>query len=125
MDTSSSHCSKPKYKLVFSCSGAADVGAISDRAARQLKDEKAASMCCIAAIGAEIPEILETTSNAAAILAIDGCDKNCARIILEKAGFTDFQHMQLEELGMKKGESPVTEERVEQAVVEARKRLSA
>lgn len=125
MDTQSCQCSKPKYKLVFSCSGAADVGAISDQTARALKEEKTASMCCIAAIGAEIPDILETTRNAVDILAIDGCDKDCAKTILNKAGFTNIKHLQLETLGMKKGESPLTKERVEQSLIAARKLLTA
>lgn len=125
MNTQTCQCSKPKYKLVFSCSGAADVGAISDQVARKLKEEKTASMCCIAAVSAEIPDILETTKNAMDILAIDGCDKDCAKIILNKAGFTNIKHLQLETLGMKKGESPATKERVEQSLIEARKRLTA
>ncbi len=125
MNSQTCQCSKPKYKLVFSCSGAADVGAISDHTARELRDEKTASMCCIAAVGAAIPDIVETTRNAADILAIDGCEKECAKIILNQAGFFNIKHLQLETLGMKKGESPVTEERVEQSLIEARKLLTA
>lgn len=125
MSSSDCGCSRMKYKLVFSCSGAADVGAISDQTARKLRNEKTASMCCIASVAAEIPDILETTRNAEDILAIDGCDKDCAKIILNKAGFPNFKHLQLETLGMKKGESPVTEKRVEQSLLEARKLLTA
>lgn len=58
-------------------------------------------------------------------IAIDGCDKDCAKIILNKPGYTHIKHLQLGMLGMKKGESPVTEERVEQSLVEARKLLTA
>ncbi len=124
MDTKACQCSKIKYNLVFSCSGAADVGAISDQTARKLKEEKTASMCCTAAVGAEIPDILETTKNAMDILAIDGCDKDCTKIILNKLGFTNIKHLQLETLEMKKGESPVSQERIEKALTEARKLLN-
>ena len=51
-------CGKISYNMTFACSGAADVGAIADQAARKLSKEKTASMCCTAAIAAEIPEIL-------------------------------------------------------------------
>ena len=41
--------------MVFSCSGAADVGAISDLAARRIQRERQAFMCCTAAIAANVP----------------------------------------------------------------------
>lgn len=120
MSTQDYNSGEVKYSLVFSCSGAADVGKIADQAARKLSQEKTASMCCIAAIGADIPEIIDTTRKADKILAIDGCPKDCARIMLEKAGFTGIKHLQLETLGMKKKESPLTEERVETVLKHAR-----
>ena len=57
-EQTSNCCGSPRYNMVFACSGAADVGAISDRAARRLAREKTASMCCTAAIGADIPDIV-------------------------------------------------------------------
>lgn len=107
--------------LVFACSGAADVGAISDRAARRLSAEKSASMCCIAAIGADIQEIVAKARSAGAIVAIDGCSLECAKKVLEQGGFQGFAHVQLEDMGMGKGKSPVTDERVETVAQEARK----
>ncbi|MBZ0257470.1 putative zinc-binding protein [bacterium] len=120
MSSSGCGCGRMKYNLVFSCSGAADVGAIADQTARRLAQEKTASMCCAAAIGASDQEIMDIARNAEKVLAIDGCDKDCARIILEKAGFSNVRHLQLETLGMKKKESPVTEDRVENALKSAR-----
>lgn len=38
-------------RLIFACSGAADVGAIADQAARKLTREKVGSMFCLAGIG--------------------------------------------------------------------------
>lgn len=113
-------CGRVKYNLVFSCSGAADVGFISDQTARALSKEKTASMCCVAAISAAIPEIVDMARNADKILTIDGCSKDCARIMLENAGLTNIRHLQLETLGMKKNESPLTEERLETALKNAR-----
>ena len=125
MSSQGCSCGSMKYNLVFSCSGAADVGAIADQTARNLSKEKTASMCCAAALGAEISEILDIARNAERILVIDGCPKDCAKIILEKAGFTNVKHLQLETLGMKKSESPFTENRVETALKGARLTLFA
>jgi uncharacterized metal-binding protein len=105
-------CGKVQYNMVFACSGAADVGAVSDQAARRLAREKTAMMCCTAAIGAQIPDIVEKARGASKTVVIDGCDKECAREILEKNGFSGFAHVQLEALGMEKGKSPVNEARV-------------
>ncbi|MBI1387177.1 MAG: zinc-binding protein [bacterium] len=120
MSASDCGCGRMKYNLVFSCSGAADVGAIADQTARRLSHEKTASMCCVAAIGAGDEEILDIARNAEKILAIDGCSKDCTKIVLDKAGFSNVKHLQLETLGMKKKESPLTEDRVEAALKSAR-----
>ena len=59
--------SQPTYgcsgrpKLVFACSGAADVGEIADRAARKLNREGTGKMFCMAGLGGRISGILKTT----------------------------------------------------------------
>jgi len=55
--------------LVFACSGAADVGAVSDLAARELTAQGAGKMYCLAGIGGRVPGILKTTSEAEKIRA--------------------------------------------------------
>jgi len=99
-------------KLIFACSGAADVGAISDQAARKLTREGAGKMYCLAGIGGRISGILKTTEAAARILAMDGCPLNCVKNCLEQAGFTKFEHLQLADLGLEKGKSPVNDENI-------------
>jgi len=99
-------------KLIFPCSGAADVGAISDQAARQMTRDGAGRMFCLAGIGGRVEPILDTTRAAAKILVIDGCPQECARKTMEQAGFTNFQHLQLANLGLEKSSSPSTAERI-------------
>lgn len=111
-------------KLIFACSGAADVGHISDLAARKLTAEGAGRMFCLAGIGGRVSGIMATTAAAAAILAIDGCPLDCAKKSLEEARFAGFEHIRLSDHGMEKGKSPATEERVEQVVSLARTRLA-
>lgn len=112
-------------KLIFACSGAADVGHASDLAARKLTAEGAGKMFCLAGIGGRVSGIMETTKAAAAILAIDGCPLDCARKTLEEAGFTEFEHLRLSDLGMEKGKSPATEELVNKVASRGRMRLTA
>ena len=99
-------------KLIFACSGAADVGGIADQAARKLTRDGAGTMYCMTGIGGRVPGIMKTTEAAAGILAIDGCLLDCARRCLEEAGFTKFQHMRVTDLGLGKGTSPATDENV-------------
>jgi uncharacterized metal-binding protein len=99
-------------KLIFACSGAADVGAIADQAARKLTRDGAGKMFCLAGIGGRINGIMKTTESAGKILAIDGCPLNCVKACLEKAGFSKFAHFQLADLGLEKGKSPANEENI-------------
>ncbi len=114
-------CAAPT--LIFACSGAADVGAISDRAARTLTANGAGKMYCLAGIGGRVPGILKTTKEAEKILAIDGCPLDCTKLSLEKAGLTEFEHMTVTDLGLEKGNSPATEENIATVVHAALSKL--
>lgn len=111
-------------KLIFACSGAADVGHISDLAARKLTAGGVGKMFCLAGVGGRISGIMATTQAAAAILAIDGCPLDCGRKTLEEAGFQELDHLRLTDLGMEKGKSPVTDERVDKVVAQGAQRLA-
>jgi len=108
---SSCACSK-RQRLVFACSGAADVGAVADLAARRLAADGTAAMYCLAGVGGRVPAILKTVASAERVAAIDGCPLDCARKSLEQAGFSDFGHLRLTDLGLEKGKSPATEANV-------------
>ena len=105
-------CSCGGPKLIFVCSGAADVGAIADQAARKLTRDGAGKMYCMAGLGGDVGPIVETTRKACAILAIDGCDVDCVKKTLERLGFKDYLHMRVTDLGLEKGSSPVTDESI-------------
>jgi len=110
--------------LIFACSGAADVGRISDLAARKISAEGLGRMFCLAGIGGRVSGIMASTQSARAILAIDGCPLVCAKKTLENAGFGNFEHLQLAELGMEKGKTAATDEAVAKVVSAARARLA-
>ena len=110
--------------LIFACSGAADVGAIADRAARRLTKDGVGKMFCLAGVGGRVSGIMKTTEAACKILAIDGCPLDCVRNCLEQAGFTKFEHLQLAEIGLEKGQSPVSDDAVGKVAAKRRQMLT-
>lgn len=110
-------------KLIFSCSGAADVGELADQAARKLSRDGAGKMFCLAGIGGQVSGIVKTTEAASSILAIDGCPLGCAKKSLEVAGFSKFNHLTLSDHGFEKGKTEVSQEAVENVVGHAKKYL--
>lgn len=105
--------------LIFACSGCADVGALSDQAARKLTREGKGKMACLAGIGARISGIVKSTEAADKILAIDGCPLDCSKKMLEGAGFKIFQHLRLSDHGFEKGKTEVSEASVAVAAAKA------
>ncbi len=106
----------PAPKLIFACSGAADVGEISDRVARGLTKEGKGKMYCLAGVGGRVADILVNVRAAQKILTIDGCPTECAKQTLLQAGFSGFEHLQLKDLGLEKGKSAPTSENIQVAV---------
>ncbi len=107
-------------RLVFACSGAADVGEISDKVARKLMKEGHGGMFCLAGVGGQVQAIVNKTKAASHILAIDGCSLDCAKMTLEQIGCTGFRHVRITDLGMEKGKTPATDENVERAAAAVR-----
>ncbi len=68
-------------------------------------------------------EMIEKTEEASKILAIDGCETACAKNTLEQAGFTNIEHTIVTDLGMEKGNTPVTAESVARVVGKAAEKL--
>ncbi|MBP7161969.1 MAG: putative zinc-binding protein [Candidatus Omnitrophica bacterium] len=100
--------------LIFPCSGAADVGDLSDRVARKMAQCGQAKMFCLAGIGAHVPGMIESAKAAKKIIAIDGCQVLCSKKILEHAGFTPIS-FNLKDLGFEKGTTQVNDENIKKA----------
>jgi uncharacterized metal-binding protein len=113
-------CSKtPSAKLVFACSGAADVGALADQAARQLAKAGKGKMFCTVGLGGKVEPILETTRAASTILAIDGCPLDCTKRSLAEACFDECLHLRVTDLGMTKGETEISDANVSKVAEQA------
>ena len=106
------HGTAEDLKLIFACSGASDVGHLTDLAARAAAKDGAGKMYCLAGIGGGIDDMLAKTRSSERLVVLDGCEQECARKTLAKAGFSGFGHLKLAELGFAKGQSPATPERV-------------
>ncbi len=114
-------CGGPK--LIFACSGAADVGALSDQAARKLTSDGVGQMFCLAGIGGRIEAIMQKSKTASQILVIDGCGLDCAKKTLANAEIHNFEQLRVTDLGLEKGKSPVNEENINKVAIRGRKIL--
>lgn len=110
----------PKLVVIYACSGCSDAGELADRTARTLSQQKVGEMSCLAGIGGRVKPLMNKAERAERILVIDGCPLNCARHTLENAGFEEFKHLQLQNLGFRKGTCPPTSERIDTAVKAAK-----
>ena len=111
-------------KLVFPCSGASDLGGLSDRAARQMTLDQTGKMYCLAGIGGRVEVILANTKAAARVLVIDGCKEECARKTMKLAGFKNFQHLKLTDMGFEKGKTRVTDACIRQVAAKGAELLT-
>ncbi len=67
---------------------------------------------------------MDKTKAASRILAIDGCDLDCARRTLQEADIKNFSHLRVTDLGMEKGKTAVTPDTVAQVTGKAESLLS-
>ena len=112
-------------RLIFACSGAADVGAVADQAARKLGRAGVGSMFCLAGVGGRVAPIMEKTMSASKILAVDGCPLSCVGETLKQAGIEQFEHLLVTALGLEKGNTPVNDESIEKVAACGREKLNA
>ncbi len=99
--------------LIFPCSGAADVGEISDRIARKLTRDGIGKMFCLAGIGAGLSGFVGSAKAARMNITIDGCAIACSRKIIESLGL-EPQSFILTDMGLVKGKTPVEDNVIEE-----------
>ena len=102
--------------LVIACSGAADVGYLSDQVARRLSRNKVMKMNCLALVASCSDEkINEFKQNN--FLVIDGCSEDCAKKIMKQKGISDYNYLRITDLGYEKGKTP-TDQKTVKAIYE-------
>ncbi|HPM23841.1 MAG TPA: putative zinc-binding protein [Phycisphaerae bacterium] len=99
---SGSCCGGNGETLIFTCAGAAYSGQVANRTGVQLMEQGAGSLFCIAAVAAGIDQKMERARHAGTRVALDGCEDQCVRKTLEKAGLSADVHVVLTEMGVEK-----------------------
>jgi len=107
------NCGCGGTRLIYACSGCADVGEAADRAVRMISKTGKAKMSCLAGIGAGLDGFIKSAQAACGNVVVDGCGVACAKKTLEKHGVA-AQSFVLTEMGFVKGETST-----EKAVIDA------
>lgn len=96
--------------VVLTCAGDSDVGKLSRAVGHKLCVSSGGS--CRVASSEDIPQIAEILRGRG-ILAIDGCGKACLRAALERQGLDAYTHLDLGDLGLSKGHTPLDQATVD------------
>ncbi|MBN2547051.1 MAG: putative zinc-binding protein [Spirochaetes bacterium] len=102
-------CGSDGVKLIYTCSGAANTGYLSDSIARKLKSQGIGNMTCLAAVGANLSGFIESAKCAQKNIVIDGCPVACGKHIFENHKLP-YEHYILTQFGVEKGKTIITEE---------------
>ena len=97
----------PDNALFVCFGGMSNVGTLTGlaglQAVRQVEPGKA-GIFCLGGLPTQSQSVLDKTRAAQRIITVDGCPLNCARKIVEQAGFTPYKTINLvEDCGIKKG----------------------
>jgi len=76
-------------------------------------------MYCLAGVGGDVDMIVSNTRAAERLVVIDGCENDCAAKLLRRAGFRQFGHLRVTDMGLEKGQSPLTNEAVDRVATSA------
>lgn len=103
---------------VVACSGASNVGQIANQAAIGLAKEKAAGFFCLAGVGGHINGMVKSAREAGIMIAIDGCQVQCAAKTLQHAEIEPAIQIVVTELGIEKSPDLAPDEKACSKVIE-------
>ncbi len=116
-------CAPNKNTMILACSGASNLGQLSNQAAVELAREGFGKMFCLAGIGAHLSGFVQSAKDVPAMVAVDGCSVGCAKKILEHAEVPLRAYFTISDLGIEKNTDTNLQraevERVKTAVKEA------
>ena len=79
-------CQSSNNVMILACSGASNVGQLSNKAAIELTKEGYGKMFCLAGIGGQLSGFVQSAKDLPNLVAIDGCQVGCAKAILDQVG---------------------------------------
>ena len=88
--------------MILACSGASNVGQLSNWAAVELTQEGFGKMFCLAGIGGDLSGFVQSAKDTPRMIAIDGCEVGCTKATLERAEVPLKDYIVLTELGIVK-----------------------
>lgn len=109
-------CGRANTTLIFACSGASNVGQLSNGLAVLLAREGHGKMSCLAGVGAHLSGFVVSAKDCPRLVAIDGCEQHCALKLLRHVEAEPHLHLTLTERGFVKQHGiPVSDEDLERA----------
>jgi uncharacterized metal-binding protein len=91
--------------MILACSGASNVGQLSNRAAVELTQEGFGKMFCLAGIGGGLSGFVQSAEDAPRMVAIDGCEVGCAKAIFEGSRIPLKDYIVLTSMGIEKNKN--------------------
>ncbi len=88
--------------MLLACSGASNVGQISNQAAVELTQEGFRKMFCLASVGGHLSGFVRSAKDVPEMVAIDGCEIGCTTAILTHADVPIKGYLVLTGLGIEK-----------------------
>jgi uncharacterized metal-binding protein len=88
--------------MILACSGASNIGQLSNQAAVELTREGFGKMFCLAGIGAHLSGFVQSAKDVPSLAVIDGCGVGCAKKILEHAEIPLQSYIVISDLGIEK-----------------------
>ena len=95
-------CTKNGNIMILTCSGASNVGQLSNQAAVELTQEEFGKMFCLAGVGGHLGGFVQSAKDVPEMVAIDGCETGCAKAVLEHAEVPIKKYLVLTDLGIEK-----------------------
>lgn len=94
-------CTAASDRFVVACSGASNVGQVTNLLAIKMTQQGIARMTCLAALGAHLPAYIESVKDTE-LVVLDGCPVACAKLVVEHAGVKDYKYYVISEIGVDK-----------------------
>jgi uncharacterized metal-binding protein len=107
----SENCCSTGTKLLYTCSGASDVGELADRTVRKLWKEGFAQKTCLAGVGGDVSGFVQSAKGADMNITVDGCPIACARKCLERIGVKPLSIV-LADFGYEKGSISINDQMI-------------
>lgn len=89
------------------------MGEIADLAARKAFRLGSTQMSCPTAISAREESYLNRLRKESRVIVLDGCETDCVAKTLKHAGYGNYVHVRLNDLGLIKGGAPVEEANID------------